>query len=834
MPDNVIIATVVDAGEVQHQKIVNEFLDAGGIPVTVSAATPLPVVASVSISGVSTSSNQTDGSQKTQIVDAGGEAATVTGGKLDVNATIDTTGLATSAKQDTGNASLASIDGKITAVNTGAVVVASSALPTGAATSAKQDTGNTSLASIDAKLTNPLPVSGTVAVSNFPATQPVSAAALPLPTGASTEATLALIKAKTDNIPALGQALAVASTPVVLTAAQISTLTPQTNALTDTQLRATPIPVSGTVTVDTSLLATSANQATEITALGTLLTTSDFDTKTGSLTETAPATDTASSGLNGRLQRIAQRLTSLITALGSPFQAGGSIGNTSFGATQATAANLNATVVGTGTFATQATLQAGSALVGKVGIDQTTPGTTNKVSIGTDGTVAINAALPAGSNVIGHVIADSGSTTAVTGNVTVIQGTATNLKTQSETYQGGTAVGAANPMQVTGANGTFPVSGTITANPVVTDTAPATQNITTQDLASTTTAVANGQNYITGTPTANSAASFALASGFDTIRFLVTGTWTGTLSVEMSMDSGTTWTTQGVHQTGTAYTIVTATSNFSGQGNGAGFTNVRVRATAAMTGTATVKITQSINAASVYVGNALRLQDATTQSIQDTIKAASTLPALTDTALVTTQRDPLPAGTNLLGKVGIDQTTPGTTNATSLSQIGANTVATGVGASSTGTQRVVTATDSTIGTVTAVTAITNALPAGTNVIGAVNIVPTSSSTNAQTNSTSTAYEASRVIKASAGTLYRITGYNSKTSTQFIMVSNTTAVPADAQTPVVLFAVPASSNFSLDYGDIGRYFSTGICVFNSSTSPTKTIGAADCFFDCQYL
>jgi hypothetical protein len=42
------------------------------------------------------------------------------------------------------------------------------------------------------------------------------------------------------------------------------------------------------------------------------LTTSDFDTKIGSLTETAPTTDTASSGLNGRLQRIAQRLTTLI------------------------------------------------------------------------------------------------------------------------------------------------------------------------------------------------------------------------------------------------------------------------------------------------------------------------------------------------------------------------------------------------------------------------------------------------------------------------------------------------------------------------------------------
>lgn len=58
------------------------------------------------------------------------------------------TGYATSAKQDTGNTSLASIDGKITAVNTGAVVISSSALPTGAATSANQATEITSLASI--------------------------------------------------------------------------------------------------------------------------------------------------------------------------------------------------------------------------------------------------------------------------------------------------------------------------------------------------------------------------------------------------------------------------------------------------------------------------------------------------------------------------------------------------------------------------------------------------------------------------------------------------------------------------------------------------------------
>lgn len=109
---------------------------------------------SIDTTGLATDANQTNGNQKTQIVDAGGDAVTVTGGKLDVNAAIDTTGLATSAKQDTGNTSLSSIDGKITAVNTGAVVVSSSALPSGAATSGKQDTGNTSLSSIDTKLTD--------------------------------------------------------------------------------------------------------------------------------------------------------------------------------------------------------------------------------------------------------------------------------------------------------------------------------------------------------------------------------------------------------------------------------------------------------------------------------------------------------------------------------------------------------------------------------------------------------------------------------------------------------------------------------------------------------
>ena len=83
----------------------------------------------------------------------------------------------------------------------------------------------------------------------------------------------------------------------------------------------TGIIITNTSSIASTSLATSANTNT------IALNTTTANTLTGSLTETAPATDTASSGLNGRLQRIAQRLSSLITALGTPLQASGTIGS---------------------------------------------------------------------------------------------------------------------------------------------------------------------------------------------------------------------------------------------------------------------------------------------------------------------------------------------------------------------------------------------------------------------------------------------------------------------------------------------------------------------------
>lgn len=69
-------------------------VDGSAVTQPISAASmPLPT-------GASTSAIQTDGTQKTQIVDAGGEQVTVTGGKLDVNATLSGAAGGTSAVDD--------------------------------------------------------------------------------------------------------------------------------------------------------------------------------------------------------------------------------------------------------------------------------------------------------------------------------------------------------------------------------------------------------------------------------------------------------------------------------------------------------------------------------------------------------------------------------------------------------------------------------------------------------------------------------------------------------------------------------------------------------------
>lgn len=105
--------------------------------------------------------------------------------------------------------------------------------------------------------------------------------------------------------------------------------------------------------------------------------------------------------------------------------------------------------------------------------------------------------------------------------------------------------------------------------------------------------------------------------------------------------------------------------------------------------------------------------------------------------------------------------------------------------------------------------------------------------NASSNSASTAYVASQVVKASTGFLVGLTGYNSKNVGQFIQIHDSATLPADTAIPAAIVWVSPQSSFSLDLGTYGRNFVNGIVICNSSTGPTKTIGSADCWFDVQY-
>lgn len=205
----------------------------------------------------------------------------------------------------------------------------------------------------------------------------------------------------------------------------------------------------------------------------------------------------------------------------------------------------------------------------------------------------------------------------------------------------------------------------------------------------------------------------------------------------------------------------------------------------------------------------------------------------------------LPAGTNILGKVGIDQTTPGTTNGVQVNSAlpaGTNILGkTGIDQTTPGTtNKVSIGTDGTV-------AINTALPAGTNVIGktgidqttavttnGVIIAPSAAAAAGIGSTASTAAEATHVLKGSAGNLYGLT-VTIGTVGGYLLIFDLTSAPADgAVTPA--YCIPIISNGTNGFGSVGfnpgppMKFGTGISVAFSTTGCfTKTASATAAFF-----
>lgn len=97
---------------------------------------------------------------------------------------------------------------------------------------------------------------------------------------------------------------------------------------------------------------------------------------------------------------------------------------------------------------------------------------------------------------------------------------------------------------------------------------------------------------------------------------------------------------------------------------------------------------------------------------------------------------------------------------------------------------------------------------------------------------STANENSAEVKASAGVLYEVRGYNASATDQFVMVFDATATPANTTVPEEVYAVGAEDNFSITWPQ-GKQMTTGIVITNSTSQQTLTIGGNDCWFAVDY-
>lgn len=327
-------------------------------------------------------------------------------------------------------------------------------LPTGASTAANQATAIASLSSIDSKLTSPISVLGPLTDAQLRATAvPISASALPLPSGAATSANQATAQASLTSIDSkLTSPLAV------------------TGPLTDTQLRATPVPISGSITATNSANGATGSavpsqatqvagsdgtnlQALKVSSAGVVSVDGSAVTQpvsvAGSVAVTGPLTDTqlratAVPVSNASLPLPANaaiesggHLASIDTKLTAPLSVTGPLTDTQLRATAVPVSNASLPLpAGASTSALQTS---GNASLTSIDSKLTSP-------LSVTGTVAVSAlpATPAGTNTIGSVKLTDGTNTAVVG-------AAGNLL-----VSGASAVGAAptlNPITVSSVDG---------------------------------------------------------------------------------------------------------------------------------------------------------------------------------------------------------------------------------------------------------------------------------------------------------------------------------------------------------------------------------------------
>lgn len=717
---------------------------AGSMPVVIASdQSPIPVTGTVTETNASigtngaaipTSSTQVGGSDGTNLR----PLSVDTTGKANINNISGTvslpTGASTSALQTTGNTSLSSIDGKLPSI--GAHVTAASVavniasdqvvpvsaaalpLPSGASTSALQTTGNTSLSSIDGKLgtlgQKAMAGSAPVVLASDQSAIPVTVASVPLPTGAATEATLAKIPV------AQGSTTSGESGPLVqgaVTTAAPSYTTAQTSPLSLTTVGNLRVdgssvtqPVSAASLPLPSGAATSALQTTGNTSLSSIdgKLVDGHGTAAAALRVELPTDGTGVIATVGAVTAITNALPTGANVIGQVTANAGTNLNTSALALES-GGNLATVASAVLSQASATAAQKGILHLGAVttAAPSYTTAQTNPLSLTTAGALRVDA---------------SGSTQPVSGTVAA---------TQSGTWT----------VQVGNTPNTTPILANA-KDPTVT-----TGNITAVDAATTTTANSIGQNNVTGTPTTNSSVTCSI-DGEASIAIQLSGTASLTYTFERSIDGGTTFTPLSLEEIGVGASVTSLTTSdnkaYFLRANVAGINKVRVRCTAYTSGTAVVTIQPAYgstqipvnqgtpnSAANSWATNIAQMNGVTTtmgNGVSGTGVQRVTI-ASDSTGVVG-----LATGANVIGSLTANQST-------NIAQMNGVTVTMGNGVSGTGVQRVSLASDST-GQV--------ALAASEAHAGFVGITTVMTSQAFTRPSNTTAYAANQVVGFTAG------------------------------------------------------------------------------------
>lgn len=289
------------------------------------------------------------------------------------------------------------------------------------------------------------------------------------------------------------------------------------------------------------------------------------------------------------------------------------------------------------------------------------------------------------------------------------------------------AYGALDSVTLVSGSNPLPISGTVTANvgtvPVTGTFWQATQPVSIAATVAVSGPLTDAQLRATAVPVSGtfyqatqpvSAASLPLPSGAATSAKQPALGTAGVASTDVitvqGIASGVAQPVSGTFWQATQPISGTVTANIGTSGS--------LALDATLTGgTQQSKITDGTNVATVKAAStaAGAADKAVVVAISpnNTVGVTGTFWQATQPVSLATNTPTIAAGSAIIGKVGIDQTTVGTTNAISLAQIGANTVLTGNGVAGTGAQRVTIASDNTAFAVNAT------LQTGANVIGAL-------------------------------------------------------------------------------------------------------------------